>query len=162
MKKFVKSIFILMVAYPLIGITVASCADESDCSTAGRAMLNGYIYRKTDAGAMERDTLDSLTVTALFTDSVILNNEKNVHQLSLPLRYTNDTTVWVFHYSRQTRDTIRIRHTNNPNFVSMECGYEMKQAILGTQYSKNRLDSIRIISNSTNTDGTKNFELLYR
>ncbi|NDV80938.1 DUF6452 family protein [Bacteroides sp. 51] len=162
MKKFAKLIFILIVAYPLIGITVSSCAGESDCSTAGRAMLNGYIYRKTEAGTSVRDTLDSLKITAFGTDSILLNNQKDVHDLSLPLQYTKDTTIVIFQYSQVTTDTITIRHTNTPNFISMECGYEMKQAILGLKYTKHRLDSIRVTNNSTNTDGTKNLELYYR
>lgn len=162
MKKFVRLIFILMIAYPLIGITVSSCASESDCSTAGRAMLNGYIYKKTDDGASVRDTLDSLTITAFYTDSIIINNEKNVHYLSIPLRFTSDTTILVLHYSKQTRDTVTFRHTNTPNFISMDCGYEMKQAVYERKYTKNRLDSILLKNASTNTDGTTNFEFLLK
>ncbi len=55
------------------------------------------------------DTLDSLTITAFGTDSIILNNQKRVHGLSLPLRYTADSTVLVFHYSKDVKikkDTI--------------------------------------------------------
>lgn len=163
MKKFVRLIFTLMIAYPLIGIAVSSCAGESDCSTAGRAMLNGYIYKKAESGTTSvKDTLDSLTITAFYTDSVIINNVKNVHYLSVPLRYTSDTTILVLHYSQQTRDTVTLRHTNTPNFISMDCGYEMKQALYDCKYTKNRLDSILIKNASTNTDGTTNFELLFR
>lgn len=162
MKKFVKLILTLMIVCPLIGIAASSCAGESDCSTAGRAMLNAHIYRLTDDNTAQRDTLDSLTITALYTDSVILNNQKDVFIVSLPLRYTNDTTTLVLHYSKQTRDTLMVRHTNNPNFVSMDCGYEMKQIGLEYKYTKNRLDSIRVLNNSTNTDGTENIKLFYR
>lgn len=45
------------------------------------------------------DTLDSLTITALGTDSIILNNQKKVHTLMLPLRYTSDTTVFILWYN---------------------------------------------------------------
>lgn len=161
MKKLVKLVLIFMIAYPLIGIAVAACTDESDCSMAGRATLRCTIQTLVD-GRMANDTLDSLTVTAYMTDSIILNNEKSVVEVFLPLRYTNDTTTLVFHYSRRTRDTITIQHTNNPKFVSMDCGYEMKQAILELEHTKHRLDSIHITSKSTNNDGTKNLELFYR
>jgi len=150
-----------MIACPLIGTVVSSCADESDCSTAGRAKLWSSLYRK-DGSTVVNDTLDSLTVTALFTDSTIFPKTMDVTRFGVPLTYTDDTTTWIFHYSRMTRDTIIIRHTNTPKFVSMDCGYEMKQAILELSHTKHRLDSIRITNSSTNTNETKNLELFLR
>lgn len=161
MKKFAKLIFILMIAYPLIGIAVSSCADESDCSTAGRAMMNTYFYKK-DGSKVVKDTLDSITVTAFYTDSVIINNIKNPHYLNIPLRYTNDTTILVFEYSKQTRDTITVLHDNTLKFVSMDCGYEVQQAIHKVAYTKQRLDSIHISYTSTNTNERENLQLFYR
>ena len=161
MKKLVNLLLILMIACPLIGTVVSSCAGESDCSTAGRAKLWSSLYRK-DGTTVVNDTLDSLTVTALYTDSIILPKMKEAHRFGIPLTYTNDTTTWIFHYSKTTRDTIIIRHTNTPKFVSMDCGYEMKQAIVDLSHTKHRLDSIRITNSSTNTNETKNLELFYR
>lgn len=161
MKKLVKLVLTLIVAYPLTGIAVSSCSGESDCSTAGRPMLRGTIHR-IEEGVVLNDTLDSLTITAIYTDSTILNNQKNVTEISLPLRFTSDTTILVLRYSRVTYDTILIKHSNTPNFVSMDCGYEMKQAILELKHSRHRLDSIHVTSKSTNTDGTRNLQLFYR
>ncbi len=161
MKKLVHLLLILMIACPLVGTIVSSCAGESDCSVAGRAMLWSSVYNIADF-TVTAHTLDSLTVTALYTDSTIFPKTKDVTRFGLPLRYTNDTTVWVFHYSRLTRDTIIIRHTNTPKFISMDCGYEMKQSIIDIDYTRHRLDSIRVTSSSTNTDETKNLEIFYR
>lgn len=160
MKKLVKLILILIVAYPLIGI-VSSCAGESDCSTAGRAMLLGVINKVEDGKAVA-DTLDSLTITALYTDSIILNNQKDVRDINIPLRYTNDTTSLVLRYSRTTTDTIVIVHNNQPTFISMDCGYEVKQEIQKLTYSRHLLDSVQITNTSTNTNGTKNLELFHK
>lgn len=161
MKKLVNLVLILMIAGPVIGTIIFSCAGESDCSTAGRAKLWSSIY-KIESAKVVNDTLDSLTVTALYTDSIILTNTKTVTRFGLPLKYTDATTTWIFHYSKMTRDTIAIRHTNIPKFVSMECGYEMTQSILDLSYTKHRLDSIHVTSSSTNTNETKNLELFYR
>jgi hypothetical protein len=161
MKKLVKLVLILMTGCPLIGAAVFSCAGESDCSTAGRAMLWSAVYKRTTA---EKDTLDSLTVSTLQTD-IILNKAKNVTRFGLPLKYTNDTTTWIFHYSSEPgdTDTLMIRHTNTPKFVSMECGYEMKQVVLDLSVAgRHRLDSIRITNSTTNTDETKNLELYFK
>jgi hypothetical protein len=161
MKKCVKLVLILMIAGPLIGAAVSSCAGESDCSTAGRAMLWSAVY-KSGGSTAEVDTIDALTVTTLPENITLLNRETNVTRFGLPLRYTNDTTTWIFHYDEQTSDTIVIRHANTPQFVSMDCGYEMKQVVLGLSVTKHKLDTIRVTNSTTNTDGTKNLEIYFR
>lgn len=160
MKKLLHFAFILIVFCPIIGVLVSSCDDESDCSIAGRATLRATIHTITNDRVVN-DTLDSLTVTALYTDSIILNNQMDVTELYIPLRYTSDTTFIVLHFSRQTRDTLTIRHTNNPKFISMDCGYEMKQAITSINYTRHRLDSIHITNTTTSTDGTRNFQFFF-
>ena len=131
-----------------------------------RPMMQCYLY-KID-GETERvvnDTLDSLTITAFGTDSIILNNQKRVHGLSLPLRYTPDSTVLVFHYSKDVKikkDTIVIRQKNTPYFLSMDCGYQMKQSITGRSYSRHLLDSIYIQTAEVSIYGTENLKLFYR
>jgi hypothetical protein len=162
MKNLLKIILILMIACPLSGAVIASCAGESDCSTAGRAMLWSSVYR-TDGVTAVNDTLESLTVTTSPEDILLLNKGTNVTRFGLPLRFTSDTTTWIFDYGEQFRDTVIIRHTNTPKFVSMECGYDMKQAIIGISYTRAyRLDSIRITYSETNTDERRNLELYFR
>ena len=76
MRKLVKLILLCLIAYPIISI-VSSCSEEEDCSMNARPMMQCYLY-KID-GETERvvnDTLDSLTITAFGTDSIILNNQK--------------------------------------------------------------------------------------
>ena len=80
MKNLVRIFFLLIIVGAAIGIH-SSCSDENDCSMAGRPMM--YCTFKTNDpdndNAVLNDTLDSLTVRAMGTDSIILNNEKDVH-----------------------------------------------------------------------------------
>lgn len=160
MKKLLHLILIFAILCPVIGVVMASCDDESDCSIAGRATLRGTVYTMNGSRRVA-DTLDVLTITALGTDSIILNNQSSVTDVYLPLRYSSDTTTLVFHYDVTTRDTLTILHTNNPKFISLDCGYEMKQAVTSLAYTRHVLDSVYINSVSTNTDGTRNLELFY-
>ena len=122
-----------------------------------------YLYTSDpDTKVVSNDTLDSLTVTAFGTDSVIINNQKKVHDLSLPLRYTADSTVLVFHYSKTLTDTLVIHQTNTPYFLSMDCGYQMKQAITGVRYSRHSLDSIRIANKEAGIYGAENLKVFYQ
>ena len=103
MKKLVKLILLCLIAYPIISI-VSSCSEEEDCSMNARPMMECYLYTvDRESKRVLNDTLDSLTITAFDTDSVILNNQKRVHSLSLPLRYTADSTVLIFHYSKDPK-----------------------------------------------------------
>ena len=166
MKKLVKLILLCLIAYPIASI-VSSCSEEEDCSMNARPMMQCYLYiiDRENNNRVLNDTLDSLTITALETASIILNNEKRVHGLSLPLRYTADSTVLVFHYSKDPKikkDSIIIRQKNSPYFLSMDCGYQMKQSITGREYSRHILDSIYIQSKEASINGTENLKLFYR
>ena len=147
MKNLIRLFLILFVAGIAIG-THTSCSEDSDCSIAGRAMINCTLYRMPAPSEtiLQNDTLDSLTVTALGTDSIIINNQKKVHTLSLPLRFTSDSTVFIFYYAYREDptlcDTVYIKQDNTPYFESMDCGYSMKQSILGLGHSEVELDSI--------------------
>lgn len=76
MKKLVKLILLCLIAYPIISI-VSSCSEEEDCSMNARPMMECYLYTvDRESKRVLNDTLDSLTITAFDTDSVILNNQK--------------------------------------------------------------------------------------
>lgn len=162
MKKF--AIFVISgIVFCLLAGTVVSCSEEDDCSmTTNRGMINCILYTiDSETSVISTYTLDSLTVTAYGTDSVIINNQKEVEDISIPLRYTVDSTQLVFRYSRNTTDTLIIRHTNTPYFVSMDCGYQMQQTITGIGYTRHRLDSIYISDNEAGIYGSENIRLFY-
>ena len=135
MKNLIRIFLILVIVGAGISIG-SSCSDENDCSLAGRPMMYCTLYTLDEiTDDRVKDTLDSLTITALGTDSIILNNEKNVHTLMLPLRYTSDTTVFIFRFNPKRNegkdvDTLYIVQQNTPYFQSMECGYMMKQNMM--------------------------------
>ena len=100
MKKLVRLVILGAILCPIISIAI-SCSEEADCSMTARPMVNCILYRvDPETQYVENDTLDSLTVTAYGTDSIIINNQKKVHDISLPLRYTEDSTKLIFKYSR--------------------------------------------------------------
>jgi len=161
MKALVKFIITGAFLFPILSVVI-SCSEEADCSMATRAMMQCYFYTlDPETEVVSNDTLDSLTVTAFGTDSIIINNQKKVHDLSLPLRYTADSTVLVFRYSKTLTDTLVVYQTNMPYFLSMDCGYQMKQSIKDVNYSRHSLDSIRIVNKEAGIYGTENLKLFY-
>ena len=161
MKALVKFIITGAFLFPILSVVI-SCSEEADCSMATRAMMQCYFYTlDPETEVVSNDTLDSLTVTAFGTDSIIINNQKKVHDLSLPLRYTADSTVLVFRYSKTLTDTLVVYQPNTPYFLSMDCGYQMKQSIKDVNYSRHSLDSIRIVNKEAGIYGTENLKLFY-
>ena len=161
MKALVKFIITGAFLFPILSVVI-SCSEDADCSMATRAMMQCYFYTlDPETEVVSNDTLDSLTVTAFGTDSIIINNQKKVHDLSLPLRYTADSTVLVFRYSKTLTDTLVVYQTNTPYFLSMDCGYQMKQSIKDVNYSRHSLDSIRIVNKEAGIYGTENLKLFY-
>ena len=151
MKKLVRLVILGAILCPIVSIAI-SCSEEADCSMTARSMVNCILYRvDPETQYVENDTLDSLTI----------NNQKKVHDISLPLRYTEDSTKLIFKYSRTKSDTMVIRHTNTPYFLSMDCGYQMKQAITDVTCTRISLDSIYIKDNEAGIYGKENLKLFY-
>jgi hypothetical protein len=173
MKNLIRIFLILLTVSGSIGI-YSSCSDENDCSLAGRPMM--YCTFKTIDKSLNpdlvlNDTLDSLTVTALGTDSIILNNEKKVHTLMLPLRYTSDSTVFILRYDPvrnwDDADTLYIVQENTPYFQSMECGYMMKQNIISAAFGNKKnnstedIDSLYLRNKEANTNEIENLQIFF-
>lgn len=172
MKNLVRLFLLLTIAGSAFGL-YSSCADENDCSMAGRPMMycTFKVLDPDDKTRVLNDTLDSLTVRAIGTDSIILNNEKRVHKVMLPLRYNNDSTVFIFQYDPVRRpndvDTVYIIQQNTPYFQSMECGYMMKQNILRTKFgnrtgSSEKIDSIYLRNKEANSNEIENLQIFFK
>ncbi|MBR8706667.1 hypothetical protein IX307_002029 [Bacteroides pyogenes] len=167
-------LLLCLLIFPGIMIINGSCSDENDCSLTGRPMMYCALYTiDPETQKVLKDTLEQLTVTALGTDEVIINQEKNVHKLQLPLRYTGNTTVFVFHYDPAQpslyTDTLYITQQNTPYFQSMECGYMMKQSILTAQITNGKqadqpekMESVEIKNKEANTNEIQNLQIFYK
>ena len=152
MKNLFKLLCMGAMAYVLCSV-VSACSEEADCSMVdnrGMMVCNFYTIDP-NTGVSEKAILDSLTVTARGTDSVIINRMTEVSSITLPLRYTADSTELI----------LVIRHTNTPYFVSMDCGYQMKQSITGARYTRRYLDSLYVSNSETSINGTENIQLFY-
>ena len=84
MKNLIRIFLIVVIVGAGISIG-SSCSDENPMMYCTLYTIDEITDRRVN------DTLDSLTITAPGTDSIILNNQKKVHTLMLPLRYTSDT-----------------------------------------------------------------------
>lgn len=166
MTHLIRIVLFVLAVCAVTGIST-SCSEDTDCSMEGRRMIycKFYTIDPDNPTVVLKDTLDSLTITALGTDSIILNNQKKVTMLSLPLRFTKDTTVFVLHYDYKRRplytDTLYVAHTNVPYFQSIDCGYLMEQTIKKATFSETEIDSLFIANNEAASYETENIKLFF-
>jgi hypothetical protein len=148
----------------VVMLLAAGCNDEEDCSLNGRPMMTCNLFAEDlETGQMVKVALQELTITAAGTDSIILNKATNVSTLTLPLRYTSDSTQLVFDYGEEFgTDTLIITQSNTPYFLSMDCGYQMKQSITGRAYTRHQIDSIHVAQPQIDIYGTENLQIYFR
>ena len=140
-----------------------SCDEEEDCSLNARPMMNCNILAiNEETGHYEQAAINQLTITAFGTDSVIVNRESNPKQLSLPLRYAGEETRLVLDYDNGAyRDTICISHTNTPYYLSMDCGYQMKQWANEVEYTRHVIDSVHIANSELSAYEVENLKIFF-
>lgn len=144
----------------LLGLcAVITACSESDCSIGGRPAAR---FNFLDTESLEQVSLfDSLTITSLGTDSVLLNKGKALKYVALPLSYVATETTYILQYTETEHDTIWLEHENTPHFISMDCGVDMFYTIKNIRYTTWVLDSIVIRNADINDTEKENFQILY-
>lgn len=162
MKKLVYVFLTALIMLPLAGTMLTACSDEDVCSS-NRQMFICVPMRPHPfvPDSLIRDTIPLLTIKTVGKDSVIINQQQNVIDFMLPLKYDSAATSLVFQYNETTTDTVTIQHTNNPYFLSMECGFEIRQTIDSAIYTDYRLQEVVINQSTQSNDGTANLLFIF-
>ncbi len=168
MNKPYRLIVSFLIALVVIGSTFISCSEETDCSMTARpyAVCKFYTYGA-NKDIVKKDTIPNLTVTALGTDSILLNRDEKVHTWNQPLHYTEPTTTFVLIYGDPSvattpKDTIWLKHENSSFFVSIECGFQTRQTITEVvNFTKHKIDKVSITNQEANNNGRENIKIIF-
>lgn len=157
---------------------IVGCS-ENDCSLNNNPMNSiSFMDSKTKKPVT---FLDTLTVTTLGTDSILINRMTKTSKLSLPLRYEGGTTSYVFKYTMvrydtiattpkleidtiitTARDTIGMNYTDEKHFISLDCGiaaYFNLDSLWSTRYL---IDSVRIVNPAIDENEKTNIEIYFK
>lgn len=154
----------------LIGILIlaASC-NESDCPLGSANELKFRFLSVEDSTVM---TIDTVTVTAMGTDSVLVNKEINASYITLPLNSTENETTYTFHFTRLVEtiaeqpfvddegvehpagstvivpvtvsDNVKVTYTSEKKFTSMDCGLIYTYVLTNGEYTGNMIKGMAI------------------
>ncbi len=142
-----------------VGMTslLTACSD-SDCVLANTAYTHFGFYSEQGKAVSLNGTI---TVTAAGTDSILINQESNPKQFQLPLGYTHQVDTFVIQYTERMVDSVFVKHTNIPHFISMDCGtgmYHQLEEVRSTHYA---IDSIQIVNPYVDYNAKENIKIYY-
>lgn len=141
MKKRLLTFYVFLVLVTSIFPFLMGCND-SDCTTSNTAYVHYGIYDQNGQMAVFKTPV---TVKAVGTDSVLINQESDLKFMQLPLSYTHVEDTFVVSLSETLFDTIFVAHENIPHFISMDCGTGMYHRLLEVRCVNRIFDSIKIV-----------------
>ena len=98
--------------------------------------------------------------------SVLIDNQATTSTLNIPLQkldtissFVLTTTIQVDTNYVTTIDTIDFYHTNEQEFISLECGCIVTNSLVGVAQTTNRIDSVVIVSPEVNLQSGNNIKI---
>ena len=136
-----------------------SCS-EVECPLDNVVVMTCGLY---SADGTEQKIIDTLTVTAAGTDSVLLNRGQNISSFALPVNYVADTDTLIFKFTEVDGtsyvDTLKVSHTNEAHFESMECPLSFFHEIKSITTTHNAIDSVSIVRKQVNYEDVENLKI---
>ncbi len=159
--------FPLLLAVILIGCESVSCPLNNTvvCRYGFYAASSG------NGGLSSISVADSITVTAMGTDTTLINRQYNQSSLELPMSFyaPADTLIWTFTSPDTTlishilgRDTIVVCKTNRHHFDDPSCPVHIFHHIDSIAYTHNLIDSIIVATPDVNYDEIENIQIIFR
>ena len=108
---------------------------------------------------------DTLTVTLLGADSVILNRQVNQSGMTLPVSFYEDTDAVELAFtdtlSRVGRDTLWIHKRNTHHWDDPSCPVHMWHQVLDVRSTHHLIDTVLVPNPTINYDGLENFQIYF-
>ncbi|MBP3227676.1 MAG: hypothetical protein J6M53_02705 [Bacteroidaceae bacterium] len=146
----------------------ALCALLTDCSEVD-CPLNNVVavqYGLYRADGTSVTLTDRLTVTALGTDSVLLNQAQGVSSFLLPVHYTAEADTLVLTFADDEGDTLRdtlvVGHTNETHFEAMDCPLCYFHTLTALSATSHALERAELVYPQVNYDTQENIRLYLR
>lgn len=138
-------------------LLISSC-DQVDCTLYSTVSYTCALYADGSSVSLG----DTLTITAMGTDSVLLNRADNVNAFSLPMSMAMQADTLVLHITGDgysLYDTMQVEKTNDPHFESPDCPTRMFHTITRVLSTHNFIDSIVVTNPQVNYANVENIQI---
>ena len=109
---------------------------------------------------------DSLTITALGADTVLVNRLYNKKSVNLPVSYYGDTDSLLFAFTDADglvgRDTIWVDKVNQAHLDDPSCPLHYWHTITAVRSTQHLIDTVLINHADVNYDGLENVQIYFR
>lgn len=140
---------------------LTACGGE-DCVINNTVMVTMNFYASDGSPVMLNDEL-TVAVVRPGNDSIVLNRKSAATGVSVPLGYTNECDTFVFRFGLTSIvDSVFIHHTNQPYFISLDCGTAMFHTLTSADCTHHVLQSVIITNPEINYDAFENLQLVFR
>ena len=145
---------------------MGTACETTDCPLNNIVYSTYGFYAIMEEGETQVSLLDTLTITAAGTDSILLNRMVNASGVELPVSYSAAVDTLIFHFtdsvSRIRRDTIWIEKENIPHFESPTCPASMFHHVTAVRCTHRLIDSVQIVNPNINYNVSENFKIYFR
>lgn len=163
-------ILLLLIFNAILLLNIHSCT-EVECPIDSVVVMTCGIYDADSKGKYE--LRETLTVTPLGKDTVLLNSATGVKDFVLPLRIVENCDTMLFHFTdewgQNATDTLFISHENMPHFESVECPTTYFHKLTEVTFSNDRglssrikIDSVNIIRDLVDYNDVENIQVYLR
>jgi len=153
-------VFILVVVFVFV---FNACQPEATCRESvktGLVCAYSEAYLDETMQVRYRTTWDSITVIGIGKTDSLYANSKNVQKINLPLRNDIDSTLYSLTYHNLT-DTLIIFHSNQQQFISVECGCTYHHGLQKMRCTQHWIDSIAILDTLMTRAEATNITILH-
>lgn len=147
----------LLTVFILVVTALFSC-DTIDCTLYNTVEMRCNFYQNGNAAQIN----DTLTITAMGTDKVLLNRKYMVSTMVLPLSYFNPVDTLILKVTGkdyEATDTMWIEKTSYNHFESPDCPVNMFHNITAVRSTHLFIDSISITHPDVNFSDHENLQI---
>lgn len=162
MKRFSYITILFFVNLLIIGCNSYECSDNKNSLP-----LAGFYSSQP---IPESISIDSISVWGIDSpnNSLLLDNESNIHSLYMPFKIDISQTSFVFHYNQKAlrddryNDTIEFNYNITPYFVSAACGVIYKYELTQINHTKHVIDSVVCPYDIIDNKAIENIRIYFR
>lgn len=148
----------------LLCSTFISC-NETACPLNNTVAAQFNFYQASADDPVPVQLMDTLTVTSVGTDSVLINREVGAQGILIPFSYTRAADTISLRYAgsngRVVYDTIVVHKDSYQQFEAPECPTVTFHDIKGIQSTHRYIDTVQIVNPNIDYNATENFKIVF-
>ena len=151
----------------VVACTLAGCNNNSCTDNRSSLLLCGFYNNEAKPASITLDSIEMGGVGAPY-DSLLLGVADHTSKLYLPLRSRDTSTSFFIHYCQKEldyswlNDTITLRYTSEPYFVSQECGAIYRSHVKEMTYTRHLVDSVALLDSLINNLDVEKMKIMFR